>query len=436
MKRIILMGIIALSGPVLAQNTQSQKKIDDTLAIVGDQPVLRSEFQAVYDLYALQYRPDTISDPNARQQLTLQLKAQVFNDILTTKLFYVAALKDTSIHVSDDQINEQLDAFIDNIKNAIGEDGFNKLLKDLGTDTEGFKRMFRSYIKSQMYAQAYVDAHVRPKVQLSPQEMDSLYQAMKDSITLTPTTVRLAHILIAIKPSRSEEKDALKTAQAIYKKLKSGADFAQIAANYSDDRQTAQNGGYIGVLSRYDLPDSIAEKVFALNPGEISKPVKGQIGYNIFKCLNKQDDKIELAYILVKYNYSSADTQRALKKAEKVMQALKKGASFDSLAEVYSDDESTKDLGGDLGWVQLELLPSPLKDTVAVMKPGEIKGPIPSDFGYHIVKLIDRQEGQKPTKEQFSQLLYQQKFNEALEAEYQKLQKEIYTDIKVNIQDL
>ncbi len=422
---------------LLAVSLSAQgRKIDDTLAIVGDQPLFRSEFEAVYNLYALQYRPDTISNPATRQQLTLQLKAQVFNDLLTTKLFYVAAKKDTSIHITDEQIAQQMESFITNIKTAIGDSGFNAILAWLGTDERGFRRMFRNYIKEQLYAQAYVDAHVRPKVQVSPQELDSLYEALKDSVTLTPTMVRFAHIFIAIKPSKSEEAAAKKTAEAIYKKLRSGADFAQMASNYSDDRETAQNGGYIGIVSRSDLPDSIAQKVFALQPGEISRPIKSPLGYNIFKCDNKNGDQIELSYILVKYNYSKADTQRALKRAQKVMQALRKGASFDSLAEIYSDDENTKELGGDLGWLQLNMLPSPLKDSLMVMKPGDVRGPLPMEQGFQIIKLIGIKEGQKMTKDQFSQLLYNQKLNEALQAEYQKLQKEIPIDIKVTAQEL
>ncbi len=427
MKKTIFLLFLAVL-PLLGQQA---KKIDDTLAIVGDQPLLRSEFESVYDLYATQYRPDTISDSLMRKQLVTQLKAQVFNDLLTTKLFYVAALKDTNINVTDEQVNEQIQNFIDNIKNSIGQQGFNQLLQQLGTNLENFKKMLRWYIREQLYAQAYIDAHVRSKVQVSPQEIDSLYNAMKDSILLTPEMVRIAHILISVKPSKSEEKATEKTAMAIYKKLKKGADFAQLASNYSDDRQTAQNGGYIGFLSRNNLPDTLADKLFALNPGDISEPIKGELGYNIFKCHSKKDDQIELSYILVKYSTSRADTQRALKKAKKILNAIKNGASFDSLAEKYSDDNATKDLGGDLGWIQLQALPSPLKDSVAVMKPGDIKGPIPSEYGYHIVKFIDRREAQKPTKEQFAQMVYQQKMNEALQAEYQKLSKEIYIDIKV-----
>ncbi len=417
--------------PLIGQTGQA-KKIDDTLAIVGNQPLLQSEFQAIYKLYASQYRPDTITDPAMRENIVKQLKAQVFQDLLTSKLFYVAALKDTMIKVTDDQVEEQLQQFIDNIKNQIGENGFNKILKNLGTNLEGFKSMMRWYIREQLYAQQYIETHVKPRVQISPQEVDSLYNLMKDSLVISPEMVRVAHILIAIKPTDAEVASAKKTAMQIYNRLINGADFAQTASSYSDDRETAQNGGYIGVIHRNMLSKDMASKIFALPPGGISKPIRGNNGYNIFKCHNKKGDQIELSYILVKYPLSRSDTLKALKLAQNIMQALKNGASFDSLAALYSDDSSTKDLGGDLGWIQLNMLPSPLKDSLENMKPGEIKGPILTGMGYHIVKLIDRQEAQKATREQFAQMLYQKKFNDALQAEFQKLSKDIYLKIKVD----
>ena len=67
------------------------------------------------------------------------------------------------------------------------------------------------------------------------------------------------------------------------------------------------------------------------------------------------------------------------------------------------------------------------------MKVGEIKGPVPSPFGYHIVKLIDRKEGGKPTyeeiKDQLTQLLYNRKLQEEIDKYVEKAKKRIYVKI-------
>ena len=104
-------------------------------------------------------------------------------------------------------------------------------------------------------------------------------------------TMQLSHILISYAgsgiPPRSgsplSPDDAMKKAQSIEKRLRSGADFAQVAKSESDDVNSASEGGRLGDVSPGALPPEVQGIVARLKEQEISQPVKSQYGIHIFK---------------------------------------------------------------------------------------------------------------------------------------------------------
>jgi peptidyl-prolyl cis-trans isomerase SurA len=63
---------------------------------------------------------------------------------------------------------------------------------------------------------------------------------------------------------------------------------------------------------------------------------------------------------------------------------------FAGLARQYSDDAATRAEGGDLGYFGKDMLPKPIEELVFTMKPGEIRGPVRAERGFHVIKLVDR----------------------------------------------
>jgi peptidyl-prolyl cis-trans isomerase SurA len=241
--------------------------------------------------------------------------------------------------------------------------------------------------------------------------------------------------LIRVKPTEEEKRKALKIAKNIKKKIDEGLTFEELAVRFSDDRETASNGGDLGFLRRMDFPESIRDKVFALEPGDISEPMMADRGVHIFKCVEKLKNAIHVKHILISYKPSSEDSLVAKKRVNAILEKLRAGSSFAILAEKYSDDPESRDFGGDLGWVPLNQLPEVLQDSVKVMKIGEIKGPVLSEWGFHILKLDDRKEGGKPTfedlKDDITQYLFQQKLQEELEKLVNKLKSKFYVERRI-----
>ncbi len=95
----------------------------------------------------------------------------------------------------------------------------------------------------------------------------------------------------------------------------------------------------------------------------------------------------------------SRDDAAALKRADEVLAKLKAGASFETLAKQYSDDAGSASQGGDLGWADRSTL-GPFADAVFSMKAGETRGPVKSQFGYHIIQLEGIEPGKVKTFEE------------------------------------
>jgi peptidyl-prolyl cis-trans isomerase D len=91
------------------------------------------------------------------------------------------------------------------------------------------------------------------------------------------------------------------------------------------------------------------------------------------------------------------DDATALKQAQQVLADAKAGKDFGQLAKQYSKDPGSADQGGELGWVSRDALEKPFADALFSMMPGEIRGPVKTRFGYHIIKLEEIQPAKVKT---------------------------------------
>lgn len=95
--------------------------------------------------------------------------------------------------------------------------------------------------------------------------------------------------------------------------------------------------------------------------------------------------------------YNAAHILVATKQeAEKIKADILAGADFGEKAREFSSDGAAAN-GGDLGWFGVGMMVKPFEDAVVAMKPGEIAGPVQTDFGFHLIKLVAVREAAKPT---------------------------------------
>lgn len=106
----------------------------------------------------------------------------------------------------------------------------------------------------------------------------------------TEERVHARHIMIATKPSTSDEERARTRALALRDSLAKGADFGALAKKYSADAATADSGGYLGEIPVPSLPPNMREVLTSMREGEISTPFKRDAGYHIFKVLGRSSE--------------------------------------------------------------------------------------------------------------------------------------------------
>lgn len=127
-------------------------------------------------------------------------------------------------------------------------------------------------------ARKLVDRELENRVVIPPARVDSIYAEQKDSFKLEQDRFRASHIFL----------ETAGDAEAIYARLQKGDDFADLARDYSRDRQSAQRGGDIGYFGPEDIDPAFVAATSKLSVGAYSKPVKTAYGYHIIKLTGRQ----------------------------------------------------------------------------------------------------------------------------------------------------
>jgi peptidyl-prolyl cis-trans isomerase C len=127
-----------------------------------------------------------------------------------------------------------------------------------------------------------------------------------------------------------------------------------------------------------------------------------------------QPEQVRASHILIKVATDATEAQKieARKKIADIQQKLQKGEDFATLAQNYSEDSSSKK-GGDLGYFERGQMIKPFEDAAFSLKPNETSGIVETQFGYHIIKVVDKKPEEKVTyaeaKDRLNQYLKQQK---------------------------
>lgn len=179
------------------------------------------------------------------------------------------------------------DSLLQRIKNG---ENFEELAKQYSADTfsknEGGDIY---YITAGMTIPSFEDAiYNTPENEIYPEPVKTPYGYHIIKVTdiqERKPQIRASHILVDFKDEqgRIDSSAAMKKAEEIKEQLKNGADFAELAKKYSDDKGSAEKGGELGLFGRRQMVKPFDEAVFNLNEGEISDIVKTQFGYHIIK---------------------------------------------------------------------------------------------------------------------------------------------------------
>ncbi len=424
MRTFVLRSILML--PLFFTTVQAQQLVDGIAAIVGKEIILRSEIQQYVQSYVVQNRIDVKNN----QQLLNRLKLQTMEKLIEQKLLLAKAEEDT-LQVDEAMLDQKVD---ERIRYLIGQTGSeDKLEKVFGSSMKKIKHDTRKVIKEQLLVEQVRAAKLRD-LKVSRRAVEAFYKVYKDSLPDLKETVDISHILMLVKASDSSQDEAFKKISKIYEAIKNGADFAKEAEKYSDDPASAQRGGDLGMISRGDFVPEFEAAAYQLKDGEISDIVQTQFGFHIIQMIERRGEKIDTRHILVRVTPTEADEQRVIDKLNEIREQALAGADFDSLALKYSEDDNVTKDNGHLGIFEVDQMVIPqFKTVVEKMKPGEISAPFKTDFGYHIVKLNDRQAARTFTLEKDWGRIEQMALNHKMETKYSEWIKELKKTVPIDI---
>jgi peptidyl-prolyl cis-trans isomerase SurA len=420
-KTFLILCLIFLPTLLLAEQV-----LDKIAAVVGNQIILQSDLEAQLQMIAASRNLD-LKNPETKMKMARELLQQMIND----RLILVQAEKDTTLKVTSKEVESSLEEEIARIKGQFpSEEIYQEQLKKEGLTETELKRRYREQIRSQLLKDKLISQRLS-KVSVSSKEVKDFFALYQDSLPEQPEQVKLSHILLAVKPGLTTSDSLKKLAERVDSLAQKGEDFAGLAEKYSDDL-TAKSGGDLGFFKKGEMVSEFEKAAFALKIGEVSPVVESEFGFHIIKLEEIMGEQIRVRHILFRIQPFLADTQATFTLAESLIQKIKKGEAFDSLAKEYSVDEESKKMGGELDWYAVEQMDPEFKSAVQNLGVNEISPPVKTRFGIHIFKVLDKKEKRKFELEKdwdvIKDLIRKKKVNEQVAAWVKDLREKTYVE--------
>jgi len=210
--------------------------------------------------------------------------------------------------------------------------------------------------------------------------------------------IKASHILFLVDENASpaDTLKAYKKAQDVRAKAVSGEKFEDLAVAYSEDPSAKENKGELGYFSAFRMVYPFESAAYNTKKGDVSKIVRTRFGYHIIKVEDVRENRGELTVAHIMILKPQGATKEELEKArgtiQDIYQKLKQGENFESLAQQFSQDKSSASKGGVLNRFGAGQLSSEeFEETAFALKnEKDYSAPVESNFGWHIIKLVER----------------------------------------------
>jgi peptidyl-prolyl cis-trans isomerase SurA len=332
--RILKSVFIVIIAFTSALNLAGQDKtIDQIIAIVGGNIILKSEIeQENINLQA----QGKISEGD--------MKCEILENMLIDRLLIAEAQLDTTIIITDSQVNQQLDGQLQMYVSYLGsekavEDYFKKPIAVIKAEME-------DVVRNQLYSQQ-MKSKILKDVNITPSEVRLGYRNLKeDEIPVIPEQYEYARITFQPKISLEEQNRVKNRLRELKDRIEKGTSFSAMAVMYSED-PGAKSGGEIGYLGRGQLDPAYAAAAFNLKGDKISNVVESMFGYHIIQVIDKKGEKVNTRHILMRPKISVEAKEDAFKKLDSLANIIRKNdITFENAAMMFSYDKNTRNNGG------------------------------------------------------------------------------------------
>jgi peptidyl-prolyl cis-trans isomerase SurA len=418
--------VAATPAPAPAPAEGAAVRLDRVVAVVNDEAITQYDIDdsRVKTIRQLNEAKVPIPPPDV-------LDKQVLERLINQHALMQFA-KESGIKVDDTLIERTIARIAQD--NKMTPDQFRQALTK-----EGFTyAAYRDDLRTQLTLQRLREREVDRNVFVSEAEVDN-YLATQATQSGGDNEYLISHVLVRVpeeaRPDVIEQRR--KRAEDALAQIKSGTDFGQIAASYSD-ADNALTGGDLGWRTAARLPTIYLDEARKMQKGEVSPVMRSPAGFHIIKLVDLRNrnaptvvDQTHVRHILVRANETVSDAE-ARAKIERIRERIVGGAKFEDQAKVNSDDASSVK-GGDLGWLSPGETVPDFEKAMNALKVDEISEPVRTPFGWHLIQVLGRRKQdvtQDRERAQARQAITQRKSEEAFQEFIRQTRDRAYVEYK------
>ena len=405
-----------------------RQQADFIVAVVNSEPITNNELHARAERIAQQLNQSgqPVPPPDVLLQQVLE---RMITDRTQLQLARETGITIDPIAVDQAELNvaRQNKITVPQLRQRLQADGYppNEL---------------RDELKRQITLQRLRERELEPKVKVTELDIDQfLNRAQADGV---PAELELAQVLVAVPEGAPTQQAAelKQRADQVASRAKAGEDFAALAREFSDGPERAA-GGRMGLRSADRYPELFLAATKTLPAGGVAGPVRSGAGFHVLKVIDKGRLgtpagmtvlQNHARHILLRVNKQQDEAAARARLADYRRRIESGSADFAVLARENSADTSAKE-GGDLGWSSPGQYVPEFEQTLASLSPGQLSEPFTTQFGVHLVQLLERREAvltPRQQRELARNVLREKKLDEAFPPWAQDVRNRAFVDMR------
>jgi peptidyl-prolyl cis-trans isomerase SurA len=400
--------------------------IDRIIAVVGEDVVLLSELRIEATKVEQRLRQQGVFPMPSNAAI----QKQAFDTLVMNKLQLAEAAR-LGIEADEETVARAVASIADS--NGLSVPELQAALESEGMDFEGF----RNSLRDEIIVRRLRNREVTSKVQVSKSEVDAYLE--RSGGLEGRTAVHLLYIQVGVPPEAdAEQREAARVlASDIVERIGRGENFRALAQQYSTG-QNALEGGDLGWIDVNGIPPLFQPYVAKMEVGELQGPITAGQGFHIIRLEGVRSGASKIVpqtlarHILVRTDEVTSDTD-ARRRLEQLRERVLGGDDFETLARSNSDDKASAIKGGDLGWSSPGNLVPAFEEQMDLLAVGEVSRPFRTEFGWHIVQVLDRRDydaTDETRRDQARKAVRDEKAKEALEGYLRRLRDEAYLELR------
>ena len=426
MTRLVLLLLLLVP---LAAAAQSVALVDRIVAVVNKDVITGTELAEAVEAAQRQLRRQGTPLPE-RAQLERQLLERLILDKAQLQL-----ARDTGVRVDDLQVDRAVQRIAQN--NNMNLADFRQALERDGVPYGAWREELREQILLTRLREREVD----DRIQVSDTEIE-LFLADVKGRPDARAEYQVSHILVRVPEQANPERiEAARTrAQKALDEARAGADFAGLAASYSDAPDALQ-GGALGWRNHDRLPELFADALAGLQPGAVSDILRSPAGFHLLKLNARRGAAADggavaqtrLRHILIRASEAMSEGEALRRLGDLRSRIVNGAADFGEMARAHSGD-ATAARGGELDWVYPGDTVPDFERAYRELKIGEVSQPVRTPFGYHLIQVLERRSADlSPERRrlQARQVLRERKSDEAYQEWLRQLRDTIYVELRL-----